>query len=298
MKDVKFLIMSVGPYDSNGTCKYIEKIGGKTDMVIVLPDQFSRYAKTYEKRGVQVFLYNEKQYINDSFEFFGFRPRNCGGVGRQGIAEAVDALDDGNTLFLQLDDDTSNLNVRVRSLENKSSWKCVTIRRVESLKKIVNLLDEFYQSTGIKIQGKTGATISTVTDYFFANRKIFNNFLMYKEDAWKGEGFKSLCSDDVRYNYYKSLFDATPLASIHLFSISFTQNQGDRNDGNAPLYNKDCSWKKSYSLRMITPAFSTQYMSREANRILFRETLQYKMINPPVFLSDKDGKVTAKLIFN
>lgn len=121
---------------------------------------------------------------------------------------------------------------------------------------------------------------------------------MYKNDEWRALGFKALCSDDVRYNVYKSLWDATPLASIHLFSICFTQNQGDRRDGNAPLYNKDCSWKKSFSLRMTNPAFSTQYMSKEANRILFRETIQYGKIYPPIFLSDKDGNIVGKLKMN
>ena len=290
--------MSVGPYEANGTCKYLEKIGGTADTVIVLPKQYNEYAKSYERRKMQVYVYDEKKYINEGFEFFGFKPRNCGGIGRQGIAEAVDTLDDGNTLFLQLDDDTSQLCVRIKDNTNQSTWKSITIRKIESLKKIISLLDEFYQTTGIKIQGKTGATISSVTDYFFSNRKIFNNFIMYKNDEWKGEGFKSLCSDDVRYNYYKSLCDANPLASIHQFSIGFTQNQGDRADGNAPIYNKDCSWKKSYSLRMINPAFSNQYVSREANRILFRETLQYKKINPPIMLCDKDGNITGRLKIN
>ena len=298
MKPVKFLIMSVGPYEKNGTCKYFKTIGGLDKIVVVLPKQFEENADSYRKNGVEVFVYDETKYINDGFEYFGFKPRNCGGIGRQGIAEAVDALDDGKTIFCQMDDDTAGFAVRIRSAEKQTGWKATTIKTIASLEKMINLLDEFYRNTGIKIQGKTGATITGIDDYFFANRKIFNNFLMYKDDSWKYEGFKALCSDDVRYNLYKSLNDCTPLASIHLLAISFTQNQGDRKDGNAPLYNKDCSWKKSLANRMYNPAYATQYIAHEENRILFRETMKYSKLYPPVFLTNKEGEIVAKLKFN
>ena len=298
MKPVKFLVMSVGPYEKNGTCKYFEAIDGKDRIIVVLPKQFEENAAGYRKHGIEVYIYDEKQYINDGFEYFGFRPRNCGGVGRQGIAEAVDRFSDENTILCQVDDDTSGFSVRVRTTETQTGWRATSIRHFSSLEKVINLLDEFYRNTGIRIQGKTGATITGIGDHFFANRKIFNNFIMYESDAWRGEGFKSLCSDDVRYNLCKSLNDCTQLASIHLIAIQFTQNQGDRTDGNAPLYNKDCSWKKSFANRMYNPAYATQYIVHEKNRILFRETMQYTKLYPPVFLSDKSGKITAKLRFN
>ena len=297
MKPVTFLVMSVGPFEKNGTCQYLGRIGGRQNTVVCLPKEFDKHVPSYEKAGFRVFVYDQSKYIDEGFEFFGFKPRNCGGVGRQGIAEAVDALDDGNMLFCQFDDDTSNLLVRIRTNERQCTWRATTILHIESLIEIVNMLHEFYEETGIKVQAKTGATISESSNRVLANRKIFNNFIMYKSDRWRGEGFKSLCSDDVRYNFYKSMCDAQVLASTHYLSINFTQNQGDRNDGNAPLYNKDCSWKKSFSLRMINPAFSTQYVSREPNRILFRETLQYSALYPPVLLSDEEGNVTSQLVF-
>ena len=172
MKPVKFLVMSVGPYSKNGTCKYIEKIGGKDKIVVVLPEQFKENAESYQKRGIRVYLYDEKKYIGPDIEYFGFKPRNCGGVGRQGIAEAVDTLDDGKTLFLQVDDDTSNFGVRVRSDENQSGWKCVSISKIESLEKIVNLMDEFYQNTGIKIQGKRVRPYRPILTMFSATARF------------------------------------------------------------------------------------------------------------------------------
>ena len=298
MKRVKFLVMSVGPYEKNGTCKYFEKIGGIANTVVVLPKQFEANANGYREHGIAVYIYDESKYINGDFEFFGFKQRNCGGVGRQGIAEAVDALNDGNTIFCEVDDDTAGFAVRKRTDEKQSGWRATSIRNFSSLEKIINLLDEFYHSTGIKIQGKTGATITGLPDYFFANRKIFNNFIMSPDDAWRGDGFKALCSDDVRYNICKSLNDCTQLASIHLFAISFTQNQGDRKDGNAPLYNKDCSWKKSMANRMYNPLFGVQYVAKEKNRILFRETMHYSKLYPPIMLSDKDGNIVARLKIN
>lgn len=295
MREVKFLVMSVGPADKNGTCRYLERIGGTKNIIVVLPNQYKGHAKSYRDKGMQVFIYDEQKYINEDFEFFGFKPRNCGGVGRQGIAEAVDKFDDGKTLLCQLDDDTTGIRVATKSDANPCGWESKTICHIDSLVRLMNAFHDFYVKTGIKVQAKTGATTVGRKDVLVANHKIFNNFLMYKTDRWRGEGFRSLCSDDVRYNFYKSVCDCTPLISIHAASISFTQSQGDRSDGNAPIYNRDCSWKKSFSLRMIMPLVSNQYIANETNRILFRETLDYKKINPPIFLSDADGKITGYL---
>lgn len=295
MKKLIILVMSVGPHGTNGTCNFLESIGGKDNIVVVLPKQFENNAASYRESGIKVFVYDEKKYINEDFEFFGFKPRNCGGVGRQGIAEATDALSEENTLLLQMDDDTSAIHVRRHDNTRKCGWRSIPIRHFSDLEEVYNVLDEFYQTTGIKVQAKQNGAITGADDIFWSARKIFNNFLMYKDDEFKYNGFAELCSDDVIYNYYKNLLGCTPCLSIHKVAINFTQSQGNRADGNAPLYNKDCSWKKSFALRMVTPAFSTQKVANETQRILFRETLQYAKVYPPIMLADKDGKITSEL---
>ena len=296
-KKLVVLIMSVGPFAENGTAKWLKRLDAKYDnMIVVLPKQYEYHAETYTKEGIKVFVYDEKNYINKDFEFFGFKPRNCGGIGRQGIAEAVDTLQQDDILFLQLDDDTSSMNIRKRVLINgRIHYKSKTITRFESLEFLMNSFDSFYRTTGIKLQAATGATIITGDMLMFCNRKIYNNFLMYPDDANKYTGFRYLCSDDVIYNYTSNLLHQTPFLSTCLCNITFTQNQGDRKDGNAPIYNKDCSWKKSFSLRMFTPLLSIQYISKEANRTIFRETLQYQKIYPPIMLTDKNGEITHRL---
>ena len=235
--------MSVGEYDSNGTAKWLEKIGAVDLGVIVLPKQFEENASSYKKRGFEVYIYDEKKYINEDFEFFGFKPRNCGGVGRQGIAEAVEKYGDDYICF-ELDDDTAGYVVK-----NVEKDKSTNLRDRESLIELVNAFDKFYELTGVECMGKTGAT--PPTGDFISNRKIFNNFIMRKGEKLNFDGFKALCSDDVRFNLYHNLLDARPMVSTELVSITFTQNQGDRKDGNAVIYNGDYSWKKSYTLKMM-----------------------------------------------
>jgi len=296
-KKLIVLVMSVGPYEKNGTAKWLEQLGGTEHMYVVLPKQFKNNEKSYHDRGIKTYIYNEQQYINNDFEFFGFKPRNCGGVGRQGIAEAVDVFAAPDTLFLQLDDDTGSINLRKRKLiDGKIVWKSHSIRKFATLELLMNAFDDFYNETGIKVQGATGATPLGDDKFFFANRKIFNNFLMYPDDEFKGKGFRYLCSDDVLYNYTKNIIGGVPMASVAFSTITFNQNQGDREDGNAPLYNKDCSWKKSYCLRMFNPLLSIQYIAKEKNRILFRETLQYSKLYPPIMLADEEGNITHKLL--
>lgn len=72
----------------------------------------------------------------------------------------------------------------------------------------------------------------------------------------------------------------------------FTDNQGDRDDGNAPLYNGDCSWKKAYALHMMLPWCTPMHISKEANRVLFREYIEQSKLYPPIMLEDKNGKIT------
>ena len=55
MKPVKFLVMSVGPYEKNGTCKYFESIDGKDKIIVVLPKQFEENAAGYRKHGIEVY---------------------------------------------------------------------------------------------------------------------------------------------------------------------------------------------------------------------------------------------------
>lgn len=280
--------MSVGPYEKNGTIKWLVKLGAEDLAVVCLPSEFQEYAESYLKREIEVYIYDEKKYINEDFEFFGFRPRNCGGIGRQGISEAVDKYGNDYTCF-ELDDDTSTLVARDSKVRKASS-----IKDKEQLLSLLTAFYSFYDSLGIECMAKTGATPPSGT--FVSNRKIFNNFLMDKKDMMKYKGFAALCSDDYRYNVYRQLHCRVPMISTELASIMFTQNQGDRNDGNAVLYNGDCSWKKSYSLKMMFPWCVAQRVKKESNRVLFRENILASKIFPPICISDESGKIVGKLV--
>ena len=288
---VKVLVMSVGDYKNNHTIHYLEKIGGQYNAIVCLPKQFEANAESYKKHNIEVYIYDEKKYINKDFEFFGFKPRNCGGVGRQGIAEAVEKFDDDNTVILQLDDDTASLNIK--KIDN-GELKSLMIRKWSSLEKMVLAENEFYEKTGIECMGATGATIPDA-DSFISNHKIFNNFIMRKGVKKNFDGFKALCSDDQRFNIYHNLIDCVPMISHNLHSITFHQNQGDRKDGNAVLYNKDCSWKKSYALKMMMPQAIAQKIVQETNRILFRENIQTSRLYPPLCLGDKNGNIVGEI---
>lgn len=297
MRQLIVLIMSVGPFLKNGSAKYLERIGGKDRSYIVMPKQFANnYAGEYTSRGFKVYVYDEGCYINKEMEYFGFRPCNCGGIGRQGIAEAVDALENDDNICLQIDDDTQAFCIRQRRVSKGAvRWVSKVITEFSSLERLINAYQDFYEGTGIKIHSKTGCTPITAEKLFFSNRKAYNNFIMSRKDDWRYKGFKYLCSDDVIYNYTMNLAALTPMLSVCFSDIFFTQNQGDREDGNAVLYNKDCSWKKSFSLRMFNPLLSDQHINKEENRILFRETLKYSKIYPPIMLTDKNGEITHKL---
>ena len=286
MKKIKVLVMSVGKYEKNGTVKWLEKIGSSDLAVVCLPKEFESNASSYENRGIEVFIYDQDKYINDDFEYFGFRKRNCGGVGRQGIAEAVEKYGDEYICF-QLDDDTSGYSVRKTEI-NKS----INIRSKEDLIELVNVFDEFYNLTKIECMGKTGAT--PPSGDFVSNRKIFNNFIMRKGNKLNFDGFKALCSDDYRFNLYHNLLDCQPMISTELVSITFKQSQGDRKDGNAVIYNGDYSWKKSYSLKMMMPWCVEQRILQETNRMLFRENHRPSDVFPPISVVD-NGKIIGKL---
>lgn len=288
-KPIKILIMSVGKYADNHTVRLFKRMGGLENCVVCLPDQFKCNAESYIEKGVEVFLYDEKRYINDEFEYFGFRKRNCGGVGRQGIAEAVERYGDDYLCF-QVDDDYRSfdaLNTETHRRHGVKSW--------EMFQKMVYAFDEFYNLTGCELAAKTGATPMKQTKFtFWANRKIFNNFIMRKGNTMNFSGFAALCSDDQRYNLYRNLLQITPMLSTSYFVVMFAQNQGDRKDGNAVLYNSDCSWKKSFALKMMMPWCVAQYIKKEENRALFREHIEVSKLYPPILL-EKDGKIVGKV---
>lgn len=286
MKKIKVLVMSVGNYENNGTIKWLEKIGASDLAVVCLPKEFESNASSYENRGIEVFIYDQDKYINDDFEYFGFRKRNCGGVGRQGIAEATEKYGDEYICF-QLDDDTSGYGVK-----NSEKDKSIGVRDREGLIRLVNIFDEFYNKTKIECMGKTGATPPNGS--FVSNRKIFNNFIMRKGNRLNFDGFKALCSDDVRFNLYHNLLDCHPMISTELVSITFRQSQGDRTDGNAVIYNGDYSWKKSYSLKMMMPWVVEQHLNRESNRILYRENFRPSSLFPPICI-EENGKIVGQL---
>lgn len=148
-KPIKVLIMSVGPCEKNGSVAYFKRIGGAEHCVVCLPMQFEQHAQSYRDDGIDVYLYDERKYINKEFEFFGFKPRNCGGVGRQGIAEATEHYGDDYLCF-QVDDDTSCFAVR------RDDFKTKVITKWSTLEAIIYALDDFACSTGIDLSAMTG----------------------------------------------------------------------------------------------------------------------------------------------
>lgn len=287
-KKVKVLVMSVGPQSKNYTVKYLKKIGTPAESICVcLPNQFKENATTYTD--CEVFLYDEQKYINDDFDFYGFKKRNCGGVGRQGIAEATEKYGD-NWICFQIDDDTSNFNVR--KLVN-GKYKSASIKHWSSIEKMVNVFYEFWELTGIEMAATVGASIPN-TESAIQTRKIYNNFIMHKGNRLNFDGFRSLSSDDNRFNLMNNLIALHPMAATPLFNITFHQAQGDRDDGNAVIYNGDYSWKKSFYIRMLIPFAANATINEEANRKLFRESIAQSKIYPDWVLTDDNGKVVGK----
>lgn len=290
MKPIKVLIMSVGEYASNWTAKWFEKIGGIEHCVVCLPKQFEANAESYKRQGIETYIYDETKYIGPNIEYFGFKPRNCGGIGRQGIAEAVEKFGDKFICF-QIDDDTAGLCVR--KTDEFGGYKAIGITKWKNFEKLIRAEQEFFEMTGVECMAATGATIPKEGD-FVSNHKIFNNFIMRKGNRWNFDGFAALCSDDQRFNLYRNVIDKTPMISTNYASITFHQNQGDRKDGNAVLYNSDCSWKKSFVLKMIFPQAIAQRISKETNRVLFRENILASKIYPPICLEEK-GEIVGRL---
>lgn len=285
-RDLVVLVMSVGSCEKNGTVKFLQKIGAPNERIVVcLPRQFENNAESYRAVGLVPFIYDESKYINSDFEYFGFKPRNCGGVGRQGIAEATDKYDNKNVILLQLDDDTLGFFVR-KKVNDK--WKGRTIKHWCEFETFWRAMFAFYQSTGIYIAGSTTATLP---DKILANRKVYNNFIMQACDEYKYDGFKARLNDDIRYNVMRSLYGPVAFYSVVFGAINFTQAQGIRTDGNAPLQILDSAWNKAFAAQMMFPQWLNIKLSREdaTSRFQFREFMQYNKIYGKILLQDKDG---------
>lgn len=286
-RPIKVLVMSVGGYAKNTTARYMCAIGGAEHTVICLPKQYADNAASYERVGLSVYVYDERKYMNERFEYFGFTPRNCGGIGRQGIAEAVDVYGDDYICY-QLDDDYAGLFVRSRKTSRQ-----LKITTWANFERMVRLFDDFYNELGIEIASKTNAT--PPDDSFISSRKIYNNFVMRKGVRLNYDGFAALCSDDQRFNMMRNLIDATPMCSVNEFCVQFVESQGDRSDGNAVIYNSDCSWKKSFALRMMFPWACRQHVAKHVNRVLFLENIKYSRLYPPIMLADENGNIVERV---
>lgn len=280
--------MSVGHYSENGTVHWLEKIKApRENYWVCLPKQFDRFEESYKENGVQVYVYDESKYINKDFEYFGFKPRNCGGVGRQGIAEAVENLCKGeDVIFYQMDDDTTSIGVR--DVVNK---KGKTVQKWSSIMTMVNAFNRAEEEFGCDFAARTGAT-PPHGNQTISSRKIFNNFIMKRGNEQNFKGFRAFCSDDYRFGYYENLINCRPTISLENFCISFTASQGMRNDGNSVIYNGDCSWKKSFALKMMFPWAVQQKIVFEGNKYLFREQIEQSKLYTNISLIDKDGKIT------
>lgn len=277
MKPLRILVMSVGDARENGTVNFFNKIGVVDKLIVCLPKTSEKFADGYERMGAGVFIYDQHKYINDEFEFFGFKPRNCGGVGRQGIAEAVEKYGGGDTILLQLDDDTASLMLDKRKMS------------FGQLEYFANICDWFYENCRIFIGARTGATPVFADTGAFTNRKVFNNFIMRKGERLNFDGFKALASDDYRFEIHRCLFDRVAFLSVRDVMITFKKSQGSRKDGNAPLYNSDYSWKKAYALMMTAPWFARLRCKMMDGRFIFLEFLEMSKFVPKILLTDENG---------
>lgn len=294
MKPIKLLIMSVGSYGKNATAKWAKKLGGLKNIVVVLPKQFEEFKKTYTDQGIEVYVYDEQKYINKDFEYFGFKPRNCGGVGRQGIAEATEHYKSDGCILLQLDDDTSAIQARTDRLGES---KTAAIRNWDDLERIYNTLYKFYESCGILMGGRTLASLPKFGE-FLSSYKVFNNFLMIPGNACNFWGFKAFASDDLRFNFYNMMYNRVCMCSCTNVAVGFLKSQGQRDDGNAPIYNGDYSWKKTFALKMLAPWATSMKLSREGDdrHFIFRENVEMSKLYPKISLADKTGKVVAEVV--
>lgn len=302
MSKYRILIMSVGEYAKNYTARYLAKIDGVDKSTIVLPSVFESNAESYKKHGFDVYIYDEKKYINGEFEFFGLKPRNCGGVGRQGVAECIEHFGKDYDGYYVLDDDYSALFVRKYDVKTEK-WKQTSIDSNDDLLDVIGGLDNFCKKTGILAGGSTANIIPSrgSSGKNFTSYKLFNNFLMYSGRKANFDGFKALTNDDYRYNMFLNYQQNIPLMSLLRLSISSVNSQGVRKDGNAVIYNTDLSWKKAYALKLMSPASASLYLKKVKtnNMWQFKEKHNYKLVGPPILLRDDEtGKIDRVVVFN
>lgn len=290
-KRVLVLVMSVGDYKKNYSARYFNSIGApQGGLLVCLPEQYKEHQKSYEDAGIEVFIYNEQKYIPE-IDFLGFTPRNCGGVGRQGIAEAVEKYGGEDCICVQIDDDSSGYRVSMHVDEESIKSKNVPISEWGDFVELVNVLDHFYEKTGVEVMGRSGGTVPVRR--YFANREILNNFIMRKGNKLNFGGFAFFVADDYYYNVIHSIRDCVPMLSLTRLVVLAREAQGKRTDGNDVLYRGDMSWKKSFALRMLVPWAMTQRICKEKAGAIFRENLEGYRLFPPVLLSDENGKITG-----
>lgn len=291
MKPVKLLVMSVGCCAENLTVRWAERLGGLKNVIVVLPKQYEKYKKTYTDKGIEVYVYDEQKYINDDFEYFGFKPRNCGGIGRQGIAEAVEHYKSNGCLLLQMDDDTSTMLVRIDCIGGS---KTAVFRSWDDLERIYNVFYKIYESCGVLMGARTLCSVPKA-GAFVQSYKLFNNFLMIPGNDCNFWGFGAYVSDDVRFNFYNAIYNRICMCGCVGVAIVFSKSQGVRDDGNAVVYNGDYSWKKMYALKMMFPwVVNTKFLREGDDRHpLFRENVEMAEVYPKISLADKTGKVVA-----
>lgn len=288
-KSVHFYVMSIGDYEGNKSVAWLRKIGAPSDaFTVVLPKASQEFVKSYEDAGVDVYLYNESKYVDaDYFEFFGFKPRNCGGVGRQGIAEAIDSLASDEEISVQMDDDTSNMNVRRRTEGGRLLG--ASVRKWSELVAIVRAMDGIHEATGIEPAVHIAVGAGSAPEDGFVTWKRFNFWMMRKGNKQNYYNFAEFVVDDSIANMYYWL-QGIPQGALGGVNLVFKEGQASRADGNDAIYRSDASWKKGYALRMTCPWASHLRMKKEKGGFLFREFLLWRHLAPVPMLKDEQGR--------
>lgn len=288
-KSVHFYVMSIGGYEGNESVAWLRKIGAPSNaFTVVLPKASQEFVKSYEEAGVDVYLYDESKYVEaDYFEFFGFKPRNCGGVGRQGIAEAIDELAKSDELSIQIDDDTSSIAVRRRTEGGRLLR--ATVRKWSELADIARAMDAIHAATGIEPGVHIAVGAGSAPEDGFRTWKRFNLWIMRKGDPQNYYNFAEFVSDDIIANMYFWL-QGIPQGGLGGVNLTFKEGQASRPDGNDAIYRSDASWKKAYALRMTCPWASHMRMRREQGGFLYRELLLWRHLAPVPMLKDEQGR--------
>lgn len=288
-RPVHYYVMSIGACSENDSVRWLKRLGAPADaFTVVLPKSAEQFVEGYQQAGVNVYLYDESKYVDaDYFEFFGFKPRNCGGVGRQGIAEAVDELAASDEISVQVDDDTSAMCVRRRSQGGRilgasvSKWsELVALARAQTA--VMN-------ATGIAVGVHIAVSAGSAPEDGFVTWKRFNYWIMKAGDKRNYTGFAEFVVDDTIANLYYWL-SGTPQGALSGVNLTFKEGQASREDGNDAIYRSDASWKKAYALRMTCPWASQMRMRRERGGFLFRENLLWRHLAPKPMLKDGEGR--------